>query len=106
LSRSHNGPVRSQSNGLPHRLTGGPVGEIGEELARVRETPPELVRAEIATCLERVQARGLAVERQLRSREAGVLLADLLGALSDGFHSRYAPAFNGRRERFGHVFVE
>ncbi len=72
-----------------------PLGEIDEELARVRETPAEQVEEEIAKCLERVEILDPLIERQLRSREAGALLADLLAALWDAV---VAPAWPRLRD--------
>jgi DNA-binding transcriptional ArsR family regulator len=72
-----------------------PLGEIDEELARVRETPAEQVEEEIARCLERVEILDPLIERQLRSREAGALLADLLAALWDAV---VAPAWPRLRD--------
>jgi DNA-binding MarR family transcriptional regulator len=61
-----------------------PVGEIGAELRRVRMTPVARVTREIDECLEVGQGIERSAERQLRSPEAGVLLADLLLAVWDG----------------------
>src|SRR5262249_18285178 len=57
------------------------VGEIGDELTRVRTTPPERVQKEIGACLEHVRNIEPSVERQLRASDASALLADLLHAL-------------------------
>jgi DNA-binding transcriptional ArsR family regulator len=72
-----------------------PLGEFDDELARVRETPAEQVEEEIAKCLERVEILDRLIERQLRSREAGALLADLLAALWDAV---VAPAWPRLRD--------
>jgi DNA-binding transcriptional ArsR family regulator len=72
-----------------------PLGEIDQELARIRQTPAEQVEEEIAKCLERVEILDPLIERQLRSREAGALLADLLGALWDAV---VAPAWPRLRD--------
>jgi DNA-binding transcriptional ArsR family regulator len=59
----------------------GDLGEIDDELRRVEATPAGQVDQEIATCLDGATSIDSSVERQLRSPEAGVLLADLLRSL-------------------------
>jgi DNA-binding transcriptional ArsR family regulator len=60
-----------------------PVGDIEAELARVRATPPEQVRREIAHCLNRRNVIEPDLERLLRSSEAGRHLTGLLENLWD-----------------------
>jgi hypothetical protein len=72
-----------------------PVGEIGEELARVRTTPADQVDKEIGKCLQGVENLDPVIERQLRSRQAGAVLADLLEALWDAV---VAPAWPRLRD--------
>jgi DNA-binding transcriptional ArsR family regulator len=60
-----------------------PVGDIDEELARVRATPAEQIRGEIDYCLERANNVDADSERLLRSSEAGHQLTRLLEALWD-----------------------
>jgi DNA-binding transcriptional ArsR family regulator len=62
-------------------LPKGPLGDIEAELAEVRTTPEERVRAEISRCLELRGPISSGVERSLRARGAGARLADLLGVL-------------------------
>lgn len=90
--------LSARSDYYPDFLTPSPrapLGEIGEELTRVRETPAEQVEDEIAKCLEPVQILDPVIERQLRSREAAFMLADLLGALWDAV---VAPAWPRLRD--------
>src|SRR5262249_28464331 len=68
----------------PDFLTPAPqasVGEISDELTRVRTTAPAQVKREIGECLEHARHIEPSVERQLRSSDASVLLAGLLHAL-------------------------
>jgi DNA-binding transcriptional ArsR family regulator len=71
------------------------VGEIGEELCRVQATAAAQVAQEIGECLERSEGIEPETERRLRSADAGVLLADLLGAL---WEAVLAPAWPRLRD--------
>jgi DNA-binding MarR family transcriptional regulator len=61
-----------------------PIGEIGAELRSVRTTPAAQVTHEIDECLAGAQGIERSTERQLRSPDAGVLLAHLLGSIWEG----------------------
>jgi DNA-binding transcriptional ArsR family regulator len=56
----------------------GALGDFDRELAEVRAAPEERARAEIEQCLSAWTGLEPTVERQLRSRDAPSLLADLL----------------------------
>jgi DNA-binding transcriptional ArsR family regulator len=90
--------LSARSDYYPDFLTPSPttpLGEIDDELAQVRETPVEQVAYEIDACLKRMPTADTRIERQLRSREAAVLLADLLGLLWDAV---LAPAWPRLRD--------
>jgi DNA-binding transcriptional ArsR family regulator len=63
---------------------GGPVGEIGAELERIRATPAEQVRAEVERRLQETGPMGGDVERALLSDAPAERLAELLGAIWTG----------------------
>jgi len=71
---------------IPDFLTPLPMGTLGEidaELAQIRTTPVERVRAEIARCLEHRKHIPNDIAAQLNENRAGGRLADLLGVLWD-----------------------
>jgi DNA-binding transcriptional ArsR family regulator len=82
--------VMPASGYIPDFLTPLPkssLGDLDEELAQIRATPEERVRAEIDRCLElRGPVEG-DIEAWLRDRDAGHRLADLLGVLWDALVS-------------------
>jgi hypothetical protein len=73
----------------------GMIGEIDDELERVEATPASRVEQEIGECLDMARRVDASVERQLRSPEAAVLLADLLRSLWDAV---IAPAWPQLRD--------
>jgi DNA-binding transcriptional ArsR family regulator len=90
--------LSARSDYYPDFLTPTPdvaVGEIDDELTRVRETPPGQAAKEIAVCLDSAPGLDSAVEEQLRSRTAAATLARLLGALWEGL---VAPAWPQLRD--------
>jgi DNA-binding transcriptional ArsR family regulator len=73
--------VLPPSGYVPEFLTPPPksaMGEVEGELAQIRATPTERVAAEIDHCLRERQPAVPAVERLLRSADAGVRLAKLI----------------------------
>jgi DNA-binding transcriptional ArsR family regulator len=80
-------------------LPTGPLGEIDDELARVRTTPEERVQAEIVRCLENREPVGNDVIAQLRDEGAGARLADLLGVLWDALVAPLWPRIRDCLER-------
>jgi hypothetical protein len=73
----------------------GPLGEIDTELTQIGTTPRERVRAEIAHCLESRGPIGDGVAALLRADDAGMRLADLLGALWDALIGPLWPEIRG-----------
>jgi DNA-binding transcriptional ArsR family regulator len=61
----------------------GATGVIADELERVQATPADQVQQEIGRCLDLTAGVDGRVERELRSPEAGLLLANLLRSLWD-----------------------
>jgi DNA-binding transcriptional ArsR family regulator len=76
-----------------------PVGDIEDELARVRATPAGQVRREIDYCLNGRNDLEPDVERLLRSSEAGWHLAGLLEALWDALIEPSWPQLRDLLER-------
>jgi DNA-binding transcriptional ArsR family regulator len=76
-----------------------PVGDIEDELARVRATPPDRVQREIDHCLNGRNDLERDVERLLRSNEAGHHLAGLLEALWDALIAPSWPQLQDLLER-------
>lgn len=71
------------------------MGVIDDELERVAATPVDQVELEIGICLDGATGVDTPVERQLRSPDAAVLLADLLRLLWDAV---VAPAWPQLRD--------
>ena len=80
-------------------LPAGPVGEIDAELARIRATPEQRVRAEIASALEGREPLDDDVGQVLRGDGAGVRLAGLVGLLWDALVEPLWPLIRDCLER-------
>jgi DNA-binding transcriptional ArsR family regulator len=90
--------LSSRTDYYPDFLTptpDGPVGDVSEELDRVRATPQEQLRLEIDYCLDVATGIDSDIEQQLRSPGAGILVADLLQAL---WEAVVAPAWPQLRD--------
>jgi DNA-binding transcriptional ArsR family regulator len=77
----------------------GPLGDIDAELARIRSTPDERAREQIARSLETAGPIEDEVVEQLRAPGAGLRLADLLGVLWDGLVEPLWPQIRDCLER-------
>jgi DNA-binding transcriptional ArsR family regulator len=80
-------------------LPAGPQGDIDTELAQIRTTPEQRVRAEIAHCLQARGSIGDEVAALLGKDGAGVRLADLLAVLWDALLGPLWPKIRDCLER-------